>query len=94
LAIFCIIGRVCHFIQWCNKGTSNSTSTTSDLPVASKNGWFFINMAGRDNDAAIAPVTGTVNAGSKTVAWNKDVTGAIWTASSYKNVHANGFYEI
>jgi hypothetical protein len=94
LAIFCIIGRVCHFIQWCNKGTSNSTSTTSDLPVTSKNGWFFINMAGRDNDVAVAPVTGTVNAGSKTVTWTKDITGAAWTASSYKNVHANGFYEI
>lgn len=87
------IGRLV-FVYFRLAGTSNSTSTTMTLPVA--NGGNTTNLScpqGEDNSAFISTAFGQIPAGTSTVTFFKDPSGASWTASGTKLVTGQFCYE-
>lgn len=84
------------FVQYDVDGTSNSVNTTFTLPyTASNTGAGVIHsLYIIDNGVGQAiPGIGTLNANAALVTFSKDFLGTLWTASGYKRILGEFFYQ-
>jgi hypothetical protein len=94
-ARFSVVGGICHVKYYSDPGTSNATTFTVTLPIASLIGGGYFPVKGYNNTAhSPDPALMVMGNGSVTVDLYKDMAFAAWTASGSKGVHFNVFYEI
>lgn len=91
---FAVHGRLCIFGLFLS-GTSNATTLTLTLPIASANAVNLIPIVGASN-ASAALVSGRIDvaAGLTTVSAFRDVGGTAWTASGTKSLQGTFIYRI